>query len=120
MLQFNARSESVNEKASFRRLMPKNRCLLAVEGYYYLILMLCFIWKITVRRTLKQVTIYIRFFYNTYLDAFPRFYEWKKDGSKKQPYYIHFEDGRPLVLAALYDSWKNSEGQKAGLTQKFL
>ncbi|KAI4374424.1 hypothetical protein MLD38_012421 [Melastoma candidum] len=68
---FNARSESVNEKASFRRLIPKNRCLLAVEG----------------------------------------FYEWKKDGLKKQPYYIHFRDGRPLVLAALYDSWKNSEGE---------
>lgn len=40
-----------------------------------------------------------------------RFYEWKKDGSKKQPYYIHFKDGRPLVFAALYDSWQNSEGK---------
>ncbi|KAF9688448.1 hypothetical protein SADUNF_Sadunf02G0198200 [Salix dunnii] len=68
---FNARSESLSEKASFRRLIPKSRCLVAVEG----------------------------------------FYEWKKDGSKKQPYYIHFKDGRPLVFAALYDSWKNSEGE---------
>jgi putative SOS response-associated peptidase YedK len=42
---------------------------------------------------------------------FFRFYEWKKDGSKKQPYYIHFKDGRPLVFAALYDSWQNSEGE---------
>ncbi|KAG2546801.1 hypothetical protein PVAP13_9KG045900 [Panicum virgatum] len=67
---FNARSESVKEKASFRRLIPKNRCLVAVEG----------------------------------------FYEWKKDGSKKQPYYIHFQDHRPLVFAALYDTWTNSEG----------
>ncbi|KAL1091774.1 hypothetical protein V6Z11_D07G180500 [Gossypium hirsutum] len=66
---FNARSESVCEKASFRRLLPKSRCLVAVEG----------------------------------------FYEWKKDVSKKQPYYIHFKDGRPLVFAALYDSWENSE-----------
>lgn len=41
-----------------------------------------------------------------------RFYEWKKDGSRKQPYYIHFKDGRPLVFAALYDSWQNSEGKK--------
>ncbi|WOL14414.1 hypothetical protein Cni_G23194 [Canna indica] len=39
-----------------------------------------------------------------------RFYEWKKDGSRKQPYYIHFKDQRPLVFAALYDTWKNSEG----------
>ncbi|BBN01360.1 hypothetical protein MPTK1_2g06860 [Marchantia polymorpha subsp. ruderalis] len=38
------------------------------------------------------------------------FYEWKKDGSKKQPYYLHFEDERPLVFAALYDSWKDEEG----------
>ncbi|EEF35091.1 abasic site processing protein YoqW isoform X2 [Ricinus communis] len=68
---FNARSESVGEKASFRRLLPKSRCLVAAEG----------------------------------------FYEWKKDGSKKQPYYIHFKDGRPLVFAALYDSWQNSEGE---------
>ncbi|XP_012466069.1 uncharacterized protein LOC105784693 isoform X1 [Gossypium raimondii] len=69
---FNARSESVCEKASFRRLLPKSRCLVAVEG----------------------------------------FYEWKKDVSKKQPYYIRFKDGRPLVFAALYDSWENSEGEK--------
>ncbi|KAL6271099.1 hypothetical protein ACE6H2_028010 [Prunus campanulata] len=69
---FNARSESICEKASFRRLVPKNRCLIAVEG----------------------------------------FYEWKKDGSKKQPYYVHFNDGRPLLFAALYDSWENSEGEK--------
>ncbi|KAI3932901.1 hypothetical protein MKX01_031883 [Papaver californicum] len=68
---FNARSESISEKASFRRLLPKNRCVMAVEG----------------------------------------FYEWKKDGSKKQPYYIHFKDDHPLVFAALYDSWKNSEGK---------
>jgi len=39
-----------------------------------------------------------------------RFYEWKKR-PKKQPYYIHFEDGRPLVFAALYDSWENAEGE---------
>ncbi|KAJ4847959.1 hypothetical protein Tsubulata_012173 [Turnera subulata] len=79
---FNARSESVGEKASFRRLLPKNRCLVAVEGIP------CHNLKV-----------------------FFRFYEWKKDGSKKQPYYIHFKDGRPLVFAALYDSWKNSEGE---------
>ncbi|PIA25744.1 hypothetical protein AQUCO_10800025v1 [Aquilegia coerulea] len=68
---FNARSESISEKPSFRRLIPNNRCLVAVEG----------------------------------------FYEWKKDGSKKQPYYIHFKNGQPLVFAALYDHWSNSEGE---------
>ncbi|VVB09075.1 unnamed protein product [Arabis nemorensis] len=68
---FNARSESVTEKPSFRRLLPKNRCLVAVDG----------------------------------------FYEWKKEGSRKQPYYIHFKDHRPLVFAALFDSWQNSGGE---------
>ncbi|XP_027336775.1 uncharacterized protein LOC113850427 [Abrus precatorius] len=68
---FNARSESIEERASFRRLLPKSRCLVAVEG----------------------------------------FYEWRKDGSRKQPYYIHLKDGRSLVFAALYDSWQNSEGE---------
>ncbi|KAH7424973.1 hypothetical protein KP509_11G034900 [Ceratopteris richardii] len=68
---FNARSESVHEKASFRRLLPKNRCVAVVEG----------------------------------------FYEWKKDGPKKQPYYIHFVDGRPLVFAALFDHWTNESGE---------
>lgn len=32
-MQFNARSESIKEKVSFRRLIQKNRCLAAVEGY---------------------------------------------------------------------------------------
>ncbi|KAG5514867.1 hypothetical protein RHGRI_036048 [Rhododendron griersonianum] len=81
---FNARAESIREKASFRRLVPKNRCVVAVEGYYSC----C----------------------NGNVMLF-RFYEWKKDGSKKQPYYIHLKDGRPLVFAALYDTWKNTEGE---------
>ncbi|XP_077251696.1 embryonic stem cell-specific 5-hydroxymethylcytosine-binding protein isoform X2 [Tasmannia lanceolata] len=68
---FNARSELIREKPSFRRLLPNNRCLVVVEG----------------------------------------FYEWKKVGSRKQPYYIHFKDQQPLVFAALYDSWRNSEGE---------
>lgn len=49
-------------------------------------------------------------FHNFDLYMLLRFYEWKKDGSKRQPYYIHCKDGRPLVFAALYDSWENSEG----------
>ncbi|KAG0607604.1 hypothetical protein M758_8G041900 [Ceratodon purpureus] len=68
---FNARSESVHEKTSFRRLLAKNRCLATLEG----------------------------------------FYEWKKDGKQKQPYYVHMEDGHPLVFAALYDTWESPEGE---------
>ncbi|KAF5820652.1 putative SOS response associated peptidase (SRAP) [Helianthus annuus] len=68
---FNARSESIGEKASFA-FFPEIGVWLLLKG---------------------------------------KFYEWKKDGSKKQPYYIHLKDDRPLVFAALYDSWKNSEGE---------
>lgn len=67
---FNARSESVHEKASFRRLLPRNRCLVLSEG----------------------------------------FYEWKKDGSKKQPYYIYLKNEEPLVFAGLYDRWEDAQG----------
>eukprot|EP00252_Welwitschia_mirabilis_P001982 TRINITY_DN11938_c0_g1_i1.p1 TRINITY_DN11938_c0_g1~~TRINITY_DN11938_c0_g1_i1.p1 ORF type:complete len:384 (+),score=86.54 TRINITY_DN11938_c0_g1_i1:202-1353(+) len=67
---FNARSESVKEKSSFRRLIPSHNCVVAVEG----------------------------------------FYEWKKDGQKKQPYYIYLQNERNMVFAALYDKWQNAEG----------
>ncbi|KAL2641664.1 hypothetical protein R1flu_009251 [Riccia fluitans] len=67
---FNARSESVHLKPTFKRLLKGNRCVVPVEG----------------------------------------FYEWKKDGTKKQPYYIQFKDGRPLLFAGLYDSWKDEQG----------
>ena len=35
------------------------------------------------------------------------FYEWKQIGqSKKQPYYIHRADGKPMAFAGLWDIWK--------------
>eukprot|EP00850_Spirogloea_muscicola_P011699 SM000073S21475 [mRNA] locus=s73:510672:513577:+ [translate_table: standard] len=67
---FNARSESLHLKSSFKRLLTRSRCVALVDG----------------------------------------FYEWKKDGSKKQPYMVYFKDGRPLQFAALYDRWKDGEG----------
>ncbi len=33
------------------------------------------------------------------------FYEWKKTGSKKQPFYIHPSLGRHFFLAGLWDRW---------------
>jgi putative SOS response-associated peptidase YedK len=33
------------------------------------------------------------------------FYEWKRDGAVKQPYYIHRGDNAPLAFAGLWDRW---------------
>ena len=33
------------------------------------------------------------------------FYEWQKQGDKKQPYYIYRADQKPLALAGLWDVW---------------
>src|SRR5687767_10891235 len=34
------------------------------------------------------------------------FYEWKKIGSKKQPYFIRRPDDRPFAFAGLWDHWR--------------
>lgn len=35
------------------------------------------------------------------------YFEWhKKEGLAKQPYFIHRTDGRPLVLAGVWEKWK--------------
>ena len=39
-----------------------------------------------------------------------RFYEWKTEGKKKQPYFIQFTSGEPFAFAGLWDQWKGPEG----------
>ena len=39
------------------------------------------------------------------------FYEWKRDGSRKQPYYIKLRDGEPFAFAGLWDHWAPADGQ---------
>ena len=33
------------------------------------------------------------------------FYEWRRDGGRKQPWFFHGADGEPLGLAGLWDRW---------------
>ena len=37
------------------------------------------------------------------------FYEWKKEGSHKVPYWIHPKEGGFFALAGLWDEWKDKE-----------
>ncbi|PQO28948.1 SOS response-associated peptidase [Blastopirellula marina] len=37
------------------------------------------------------------------------FYEWKKEGKAKQPYYIHMKDDQPIAFAGLWERWKKND-----------
>ena len=37
------------------------------------------------------------------------YYEWKQEGTVKQPYYLSTPD--PLAMAGLYEHWKNPDGE---------
>jgi len=39
------------------------------------------------------------------------FYEWKRDGTSKQPYFIHVKDEPLVAFAGLYDRWRDPNGQ---------
>src|SRR3989449_488160 len=39
------------------------------------------------------------------------FYEWKQDGGRKQPVYIHMRDGEPFAIAGLWEHWEGQDGQ---------
>ena len=39
------------------------------------------------------------------------FYEWKREGSRKQPYYITLRDGDPFAFAGLWDRWQPPDGK---------
>ncbi len=34
------------------------------------------------------------------------FYEWQKQGKRKQPFFLHRPDGKPLALAGLWERWR--------------
>ena len=37
------------------------------------------------------------------------FYEWKKSGSQKQPWYVSRNDGAPYCMAGLWESWTDPQ-----------
>ena len=40
------------------------------------------------------------------------FYEWKKDGYEKIPFFIHMEDSEPFGLAGLWETWRSPAGER--------
>jgi putative SOS response-associated peptidase YedK len=40
------------------------------------------------------------------------FYEWKRTGKVRKPYYIHRKDDRLLAIAGLYDIWNAPGGEE--------
>jgi putative SOS response-associated peptidase YedK len=38
------------------------------------------------------------------------FFEWKKTGNKKQPYYVTLRDGGPFAFVGLWERWHGEEG----------
>lgn len=44
------------------------------------------------------------------------FYEWRKAGARKQPYFVRMADGRPFAIAALWELWAGPDGEIASCT----
>jgi putative SOS response-associated peptidase YedK len=68
---FNARSETADEKPSFRAAWKRRRCLVVADG----------------------------------------FYEWTKQGRRRQPYHFSAHEGSLLGLAGLFEQWSGEGGE---------
>jgi putative SOS response-associated peptidase YedK len=40
------------------------------------------------------------------------FYEWKRDGGRKRPYWVHRRGGGPLAFAGLWETWTGPNGEE--------
>ncbi|GBC93160.1 Putative SOS response-associated peptidase YedK [bacterium HR15] len=40
------------------------------------------------------------------------FYEWKKQGNTKQPYFVRHREGKLLALAGLWEHWQGADGSE--------
>lgn len=41
------------------------------------------------------------------------FYEWRKDGERKTPYFISLADGSPFAFAGLWENWNSKESDES-------
>jgi putative SOS response-associated peptidase YedK len=57
----------------------------------------------------------------SFRDAFKRrrclivadgFYEWRKEGTQKQPFYFRLETGEPFAFAGLWEGWHSPDGDR--------
>lgn len=39
------------------------------------------------------------------------YYEWKREGTRKQPYHIRLNSGHPFAFAGLWDRWTGEDGK---------
>ncbi|MBD3362836.1 hypothetical protein GF362_03895 [Candidatus Dojkabacteria bacterium] len=67
----NARSETIDEKPSFKKAFRSQRCLVPATG----------------------------------------FYEWKTEGGKKIPHYVHLKKEKYFAMAGIYDRWKGHDDE---------
>ena len=40
------------------------------------------------------------------------FYEWKRNGERKQPYFVRLKSGQPMAFAGLWESWMGPDGEE--------
>jgi putative SOS response-associated peptidase YedK len=40
------------------------------------------------------------------------FFEWRRDGERKQPYFVRLKSGGPLAFAGLWESWMGPNGEE--------
>lgn len=40
------------------------------------------------------------------------FYEWQKQGTNKQPFFIHMADKQPFAIAGLWEQWMSPDGSE--------